>query len=177
MRNTKKRDDQANFPLDTISEKKRRGPKQRLRPSAVRGRADNWRTALATVWAKLWPALETANTEADVQAALEFVSPYHDDFLPQAALILTVLKDPKFPKTQKGRINFLADSTAGLGVVSPRRSRDICAADRTAATKKGQIIRYEFYIECTCGYKGHSSGHACPDCEATILFPVGPGMF
>ena len=162
-----------NFSLDTVSEKKRRGPKPRANPDWLRGRADNWRNVLPHVWPKLWPALEKANTEAEVLAALEFAVPYKDYFVSYPALILRILKDPKLPKTDRGRINFLADSAAGFGDVSPRRSRDICAAERVAARKKGQILRYEYYIECSCGYKGHSMGHACPDCGAQLLVPTG----
>jgi hypothetical protein len=167
----------ANFSLDKDSGKKRRGPKPKVVPSWLRGRADNWRSVLPQVWPKLWPALEKANTEAEVLAALDFARPYQDYFVSHPALILSILKDSKFPTSDRGRINFLADSAAGFGVVTPRRSRDICAAERAAARKKGQILRYEYYIECSCGYKGHSTGHGCPDCEAAILFPIGLGIF
>ena len=34
-----------------------------------------------------------------------------------------------FPKRRKPRIDFMADSLAGLGTVSARRSRDVCAGD------------------------------------------------
>src|SRR5262249_23284831 len=137
MRKAKTRQNSLNFPLDTLSEKKRRGPKWKVSASAVRGRADNWRTILAIVWSKLGPALEQATTESHVRAALASATPYQDEFVRHSALILNILKDPKFPKTQQGRIHFLADSAAGLGVVSPRRTRDICAAERVAANKKG----------------------------------------
>ena len=36
-----------------------------------------------------------------------------------------------------------------------------------------QIIRYEFYVECSCGYKGHSRNHACRKCGAQIDFGFG----
>jgi len=177
MARAKKTQNGPNFSLDTVREQKRRGPKQRVEPGVVRGRADNRRVILASVWSRLWPALEKAKTEADVSAALELASPYHEEFRTEASLIFNILKDPKLPMTERGRINFLADSSAGLGRVSPRRSRDICAAERAAARKKGQIIRYEYYIECSCGYKGTSMAHACPLCEAAILFPIGLGVF
>jgi hypothetical protein len=177
MARAKKSQNRPNFSLDTVSEKKRRGPKQRVDPRVVRGRADNRRVILANVWSRLWPAFEQVKTEADVSAALELASPYHEEFRTEAQRIFNILKDPKFPKTRQGRINFLADSSAGLGRVSSRRSRDICAAERAAARKKGQIIHYEYYIECSCGFKGHSMGHACPLCKAAILFPIGLGVF
>jgi hypothetical protein len=103
-----------------------------------------------------------------VTAAIDLTQPYQDYFALQAELILRVLKDPKFPKTQRGRINFLADSTAGLGRVSPRRSRDICAAERKR-TKAATFIRsYEYLVECSCGYEGPSKNHACKNCGAKI---------
>ena len=37
------------------------------------------------------------------------------------------------------------------------------------------IIRYEFYVECSCGYKGRSVDHACRKCEARIQFRIGMG--
>src|SRR5437867_6072956 len=71
------------------------------------------------------------------------------------------------------QINFLADSLAGTGIVSPRRSRDICAAERAKEKRTHRIIRFEFYVECSCGYKGPSENHACRKCGATISFPLG----
>ena len=152
------------------SEKKRRGPKPRANPGWLRGRADNWRNVLPQVWPKLWPALEKANTEAEVLAALEFAVPYKDYFISHPALILSILKDPNFPKTDRGRINFLADSAAGFGEVSPRRSRDICAAERARLKREHHIISYEYHIKCSCGFEGHSMNHACPLCGAKIVF-------
>jgi hypothetical protein len=177
MKKVKTAQSDANFPLDTVSEKKRRGPKPTVVPQWLRGRADSWREVLPQVWPKLWPVLEKANTEAEVRAALELAAPYQDYFISHPALILRILQEPNFPKTDRGRINFFTDSLAGVGVVSPRRSRDICAAERAATRKKGQIIRYEYYIECSCGYKGNSMEKACPVCEAAILFPIGSGVF
>src|SRR5436853_2760282 len=113
MRKAKKSQSNPNFSLDTVLEKKRRGPKPKAIPSWLRGRADSWRNVLPQVWPKLWPALEKANTEAEVRAALELAAPYQDYFINHPTLILSILKDPKFPKTDKGRINFLTDSAAG----------------------------------------------------------------
>ena len=154
-------------------EKKRRGPKRRANPAWLRGRANNLRNVLPHVWAKLWPELEKANTEAEVLAALEFAVPYKDYFISHPALILSILKDPNFPKTDRGRINFLADSAAGLPEVSPRRSRDICAAERARLKREHHIIRYEYYIKCSCDFEGPSMNHACPLCGAKIVFAEG----
>src|SRR5947199_10862127 len=93
-----------NFALDTVSEKKRRGPEQRVIPRIVRGNADNRRVALANVWPRFWPALEQAITEADVRAAIDLTQPYQDYFALQAELILRGFKDPDFPTIQRGRI-------------------------------------------------------------------------
>jgi hypothetical protein len=51
--------------------------------------------------------------------------------------MLKVLRDREFPKrNKKARINFLADSLAAKGAVTPRTSRDICARARKRERKK-----------------------------------------
>src|SRR5438034_11155678 len=89
------------------------------------------------------------------------------DLNSQSALILRVLKHPTFPKRRQARINFLADSLAGLGEVSPRRSRDICAAERARAKRAHHIVRYELWVEGYCGYKVRSATHCCRECRAS----------
>ena len=161
-----------NWP-DAAPKKRGRGRPPKVRASEIRGRADNYRGILQNVWGQLWPALSEAQTEDEVIAALQNARPYDREFEPWAALILAVLKERSFPKTQRARINFLADSLAGTGIVSPRRSRDICAAERAKEKRTHRIIRFEFYVECSCGYKGRSENHACRKCGATISFPLG----
>jgi hypothetical protein len=129
---------------------------------------------LTEVWEKLWLPLSRVETIDDVITALESAAPYSQDFKPSASLILNILKEPRFPRRQQARINFLADSLGALGKVTPRRSRDICAKERAKAQHATYIIRYEYYVECSCGYEGHSKNHACPKCAATIQFqPAG----
>ena len=172
----KKNKKRPNKPLDTFSEKRGRGRPARMRASEIRGRADNYRWILNQLWDRLWPLLSQAQTEADIiKAFQEGASPYDREFSPGlAALTLRVLHEPKFPKRRDPQINFLADSLAGLGLVTPRRSRDICERHRAEEKRAHHIIRYEFYIECSCGYKGCSWDHACRKCGAQIAFGFGP---
>jgi hypothetical protein len=161
----------TNFPLDTMLEKLGRGHPARVRPSEISGRAENYRMIFDQVWDRLWPPLSGAQSPADVVNALqEGARPYDKEFIPLAELILGVLKEKKFPKGREPQINFVADSLAGLGQVTPRRSRDICDRERAIKKKAHKIIRYEYYIECSCGYKGRSRDHGCPKCGAKIIF-------
>ena len=160
-------------PLDTFPAKPGRGRRARIRPAEVSGRAANFRWILEQVWDRLWPLLEKATSKEDVASAFhEGGSPHaRGELVASAALALQVLQERRFPKRRQARINFLADSLAGVGVVTPRRSRDICAQE-TAKEKRARnathIIRYEYYIECSCGYKGRSQDHACSKCGARI---------
>jgi hypothetical protein len=163
----------AKNPLDTFSQKRRPGRPPKVSSSSIAGHAYNNRGILQNIWNRLWPALSEAQTESEVVKAFQDAAPGESNFSPYAQLILTVLKDPNFPKRQKARVNFLADSIAGLGLVTPRRSRDICAEERGKAKRKHHIIRYEYYVECSCGYTGNSQDHTCPNCGAAISFPIG----
>jgi hypothetical protein len=157
-------------------------PKERGRPATIRasevyGRAENFRGILNQVWDRLWPLLSNAQSEEDVTKAFqEGARPYDQNFVPSLSpLLLKVLKEPTLPKRPKAMQRFIADSVAGVGVVTGRRSRDICAQERVTRKRAHHIIRYEFYIECSCAYEGHSVGHACPKCGTKILFPVTLG--
>lgn len=155
--------------LDTFSSKRPRGRPPMVCASAIQGRADNFRGILGYVWDRLSPLLLRAQTEDEIIRALrEEGSPYDREFIPLAPLVLKVLKDKDFPKRHQAQIDFFSDSSAGLGLVTPRRSRDICREERTKAKRSHHIIRYEFHVECSCGYTGHSRDHACPQCGAVI---------
>jgi hypothetical protein len=164
-------------PLDTFSAKRARGRPPRMRFSEIRGRAGHFRWILNEVWDRLLPPLSAVQTEEDViKAFQEGASPYERYFVPgMAALVLQVLRDPKFPKRRTAQANFLADSLAGVGLVSPRRSRDIAAEERAQyrAKTKHHIIRYEFYIECSCGYRGPARDNVCRKCSAEIPPSLG----
>lgn len=140
--------------------------------SWIVGRADNMRLILQQVWDRLWPVLSVAQTEQEVIEALKASAPYPTAFTPiPPAFLLQVLRDKKFPRTSReSQINFLADSAAGDGQITARSSRDVCDRERRKARLARHIIRYEFWIECSCGYKGRSQEHACPKCGARINF-------
>ena len=162
--------------LDRVSAKTR-GPHRKVAPMALLGRSTNYRGVFRNVWDRLGPPLLEAQAEDDVIKAFEIGQPGGNEFLPYSALTFRVLKDPNFPKRRQAQINFLADSLAGLGLVSPRRSRDICAAERVRVKRTTHIIRYEFFVECSCGYQGHSENHACPECGASIRHGLGLAHF
>jgi hypothetical protein len=154
---------------------KRRGRPPTIGVSEVYGKAENLRDNLAEVWDRLWPLLSNARSEGEVTKAFQDgARPYDQNFVPSlSALTLQVLQEPTLPKRREPLQRFLADSLAGVGVVTPRRSRDICAQERARRKRAHHILRYEFYVVCSCGYKGHSKNHACPKCGAEILFPLG----
>lgn len=172
MAKSKKAVPKTEKPLDTFSKRPARGRPRRVIPSEIRGRADNYRLILNQVWDRLWGLLALAQTQEDVIRAFdEGARPYTQEFMPaMAELILEVIRERKFPARRKPRINFLADSLAGLGRVRPRRSRDICANERSKGRRKStyKIIRKEFYIECECRYKGPAFDNACRKCGAEI---------
>ena len=171
MRKSKRRPKKSQIPLDTVSKKARRGRPPRVRALEIRGRADNNRYIFGQVWDRFWPLLSTAESIEDVQKAVqEGANPYDRNYIGFESLILQVLRDPKFPKRRKARVNFMADSLAGLGQITPRYSRDICERERAKAKREHHIIRYEVWIECSCRFKGRSRNHSCPKCGAAIEF-------
>jgi hypothetical protein len=106
-----------------------------------------------------------------IEAFEKHASSYASEFIPRLAEdILKVVNEPKFPKRADPQIKFLADSLAGRPNVEPRTSRDICVKERARERSKSayKIIRREFYVECSCGYKGPARNNACRKCGAEI---------
>ncbi|HYM09639.1 MAG TPA: hypothetical protein VEU62_02840 [Bryobacterales bacterium] len=148
-------------PLDIVPGKSRRG-RPGVLASEVRGRGDHYRLVFNQIWENVGEPLLKAQTEERVIQAFGSWPNFQREFSPIAGLVWKVLQDPKFPKRKQPQINFLADSLAARGTVSPRRSRDIC--EQEGKKKVNYIIRRDFYIECTCGYKGPASYGKCPKC-------------
>ena len=121
----------------------------------------NWRKAIN------WKKLQRARSRNDVEAAFRKVPPGYLDGIYRNLfpLVLRVVKDPAFPKERRAaQIRFLADSLSGEEIISPRRARDICAQQRNRSEPEHEIIRREFYVECTCGYKGPALNGGCRQC-------------
>jgi hypothetical protein len=165
--------------LDTIPGKRGRG-RPGVRPSLISGRACNYRLIFSQIWNDttnargetqrgVGDALLKAQTEEEVIQAFDPWLSYQPEFAPLAGLILKVLRDKDFPKRRGPQMNFLADSLAARGVRSARRSRDIC--DQERKKKVNYIIRQDYYIECTCRYKGPALHGKCPKCGTGQLSP------
>ena len=160
-RKSKKARKTAQKSLDTGVSKRRRG-RPGVRKSLIQGRADNYRLILEPNWDVLAEPFLKAQSEEEFERLLEKVDEYVRSKLGPNLFpaVEKIREDPKFPKKAKTQIAFFADSLAGLGQISPRRSRDICAEGRKK--KHHTIIRQDYYIECTCGYEGPAKHGACP---------------
>lgn len=159
---------------DPYSMKRPRGRPAKIPASTVVGRADNYRYQLKQVWKQLEAPLLAAQTEEEVTAAFEsHGQPYTGDFMPWSVSdILALIRDKHFPKESDARINFLADSLGGRPTLTFRSSRDVCGRERAKQRAKSpyQILRHEFYVECSCGYKGPALNNACRKCGAEVPF-------
>lgn len=158
--------------LDTFSKKRGRGRPYKVLPSTVFGRSENYRRSLEYVWHRLSGPLLAATTGEEVIAAFEnHAQPYANEFVPRLVEdILGIIHEPKFPRRPGAASNFLADSLAGRPNVVPRTSRDICGKERAKRHVRSphRILRKEFYVECSCGYKGPARNDACRKCGAQI---------
>ena len=102
----------ADFALDTISEKHPRGRPRKIQPDWVTGTAEKYRYVFGLIWPHIWPGLSTAQTQQEVIQAVSRpeVGSYALDLIRIADLILQVVRDPKFPQRQReAQINFMAD--------------------------------------------------------------------
>jgi hypothetical protein len=158
--------------LTRFSNKRGRGRPRRIDPAWVIGRADNYRIMLKQVWSKLSGPLVAAKTGDDLATVFEICGqPYYSEFVPRLTDdILQIVRAADFPKRPAARIAFLADSLGGRPNISYRSSRDVCGRERAKQRAKSphKVLCVEFYIECSCGYKGPSRNNACRKCGAEI---------
>jgi hypothetical protein len=158
--------------VDSIPGKRGRGRPRLCRYSEILGRAQNYRRIFAEIWDRLSGALLAARNADEVTAAFRsHAQPYTNEYVPRlAGDILGVLREMKFPKKPRAQIKFLANSLAGRPNVEARTSRDICAIGlaEEKARSPHKILRKEFYVECSCGFKGPALDNACRKCGAPI---------
>jgi hypothetical protein len=151
-----------------------RGRKRRIHPENVVMAANELLKLLESCKDQIeWGRLEVAKNAGEVASAFERVPPpYRErlnlwaDTIPEWAL------EGKFPKTNlEQKMHHLANSVAAEGLLTPRRCRDVCLEERKRQEKLGMILRREFYIECSCTYRGPAKGGGCPQCGTKRLAP------
>jgi hypothetical protein len=151
-----------------------RGRKRRIHPEYV-VRAANYLFKLLEFCKDQidWGKLELAKTEEEAATAIERVPPpYRERLNFWLAAIPEWALEGKFPKTNLERkMRHLADSVAAEGFLTPRRCRDVCLEERKRQAQLGMILRREFYIECTCSYRGPAKRDGCPQCGTKRLSP------
>ena len=150
---------------EKLAKRDRPGRPRIAEPHLVLGTADVLRTQLTFAWKFVGDRFLSANSPEEILSALKndggMIGGIKDlDF---ATRIFEVIHDPLFPRVRaKSQIAFLADSLGAGGVVTARRSREICAEARKKVHHV--IVRREFYIECTCGFEGPARDGGCPKC-------------
>jgi hypothetical protein len=173
MPKQKKHEKKSSSLLDKDSEKKRKG-RPGVRREEIAGRAYHYGLVLSQCWPPIREEALEAKSVEDITATFKRAGEqYAYYFVPhQSATILEIVRDSKFPNREAAQIRYLADSLAGLGEISARRSRDIVAEERNRIRHK--IVRQDYYIACTCGYEGPALKGACQGCgtrevESTVL--------
>ena len=175
--NRKKGRIEAKQRVDRVSEKARRGRPRFIRKSEVLNRTYDYGLTFEQSWDSVKDALLLAETEGDFKKSLEKAFPHVQEKFPSRLIpiILKIRHDLKFPKTENAQKKFFAESLGGNGLVSPRRSRDICAEVRKNPIHT--IIRRNPYIECTCGYEGPAKYGRCRKCGTSRTAPQVPSFF
>ena len=152
------------------SENRDRGRPRKIDPHWVVGTANTLRTQLTYAWPTMGESLLAAKTAEEVWEIVKsgrgVISNVNDfEF---SRRMFEIINDRKFPQARaKSQIHFLADSLGGQGFVTYRRSREICAAERSKV--QHVIVRRDYYIECTCGYAGPALNGACQNCGTLVM--------
>lgn len=153
------------MPSDTSLERKRRGRQRKVNYGLCLGTANVYQAQFNQAWPILGKRLLRARTPAEVWSVLKsgdgIIS--NADVFTFAERVFQIVQHPKFPQLRaNSQIRFLADSLGAGGLVTPRRSREICAKER--AKVRHVLVRRDFYVECTCGYAGPALYGACQKC-------------
>ena len=110
------------------------------------------------------------NALKQVQWGTQLPTPLPDRFV---YAFVDAVRERSFPNRLKAQARFLGDSLGADGDVSPRRSRDICGAERTK--EKKTTPNAEFYIHC-CGKKRLTSDYLCPECKRNPFESLALGL-
>jgi hypothetical protein len=107
----------------------------------------------------------------EVKRKVPLQYPLPDNFV---IVFVEAVCDKSFPQKPRARARFLGDSLGADGMVSARRSRNICGEERAKLKKKQTAPKPEIYIDC-CGKKRWTVGQVCPECgrnplDAFMLF-------
>lgn len=151
------------------SGQRKRGRQRKIEPQVALENADAFRTQFAYAWSELGEKLLAASGPVElwevVKSGRGVIS--NTDYL-FSERMFQIIHDRDFPRVRsKAQIRFLADSLGACGLVTPRRSREICAEERGKV--EHQILRREFYIECSCGYQGPALDGGCRKCGTSML--------
>jgi hypothetical protein len=152
-----------------LSKKRVRGRPPNIDPYIVVGNAKTFQAQFSLAWPELGEELLAAKSTFEVwdiiKAQRGAIS--NTEFL-FAERVYQIIQDPKFPKLRaKSQVEFLANSLGGCGIITARRSREICAKEH--AKVHHVIVRKEFYIECSCGYAGPALNGSCRKCGTVEL--------
>jgi hypothetical protein len=164
MAKSKKREKKSSRSLDSVSEKKPRRGRPGVRRDEIAGRAYQYGLVFTQCWKNIREQVLKAKTADEITAGFkEAGEQYWSYFVPhRSETIFKIVNDSKFPRRAAAQIRYLADSLAGVELVTPRRSRDIVGEERNRIRHK--IIRQDYYIQCTCGYEGPALKGACQSC-------------
>lgn len=184
MAKRKKAAKRVQLALDTSGAGSGRGRPRKVRASEIYGRAESYRMYF---WEFRYDKRKKDNVRDHPQEwAVRMLAAKNEDDLRRALgdapfyiqvqfgnifpLILSILRERKFPRTVPAQLDYLADSLGALGNVSTRRSRDVCGRERAKERAKSpyKILRHEYYVECSCGYQGPALNNACRKCGAEI---------
>jgi hypothetical protein len=150
-------------------EKRDRGRPTLAKPMMAVGNADTYALWFRQYWPTIGAPLLVAKSGEEIAEIIRREAPdISASLTPLFPLMFKVIGDRRFPKIRtEAQIQFLADSLGAQGIVTPRRSREICAKERMRV--EHIIVRREYYIECSCGYQGPALDGACRKCGTATL--------